>query len=88
MSIIDKESSSVLDMADARAVAVDVSTATLECHVSMSCYGTGNSDVWTRGVLVAIGGGVTSPIRTGICMIPKNSLWSKNEVVRAVVPPT
>jgi len=84
MADADKESSSVLAMADARAVAVDESTATLERHVSMPCFGTGNLNVWIRGVL--IGGGMTSRERTGICMVLKTPSWSKNEVVRVVVP--
>jgi hypothetical protein len=76
----------VLAMADARAVAVAESTATLERHVSMSCSGTENLNARTQGVVVG-GGAVNSPIRTGICMAPKNALWYKKEVVRVVVSP-
>ena len=45
LSATDKESSNVLAMTDARAVAVAESTAILEHHVSMSCSGTGNLNV-------------------------------------------
>jgi len=60
MSASDKESSNVLAMADARAVAVAESAATLERNVSMFCSGTENLNVWTRGVLV--GGGVATSL--------------------------
>ena len=72
-------------MADARAVAVAKATATLERHVSMSCSGAGNLNVWTRGVLVG-GEAVASSVRTGMCMVPKSPFWSKNEVARVVIP--
>jgi hypothetical protein len=80
MSTFDRKYSSVPAMVNARAVAVAGSTATLDRHVSVSYSGTGNLNVWTRGVLVS-GGVVTSPVRTGICMVPKTPLWYKNEVV-------
>ncbi len=68
-------------MANARAVAVAESTDTLERHVSMSCSGTRNLNVWTRCVLVG-GGAVAFSVRTGIRMVPKTPLWSKNAVVK------
>jgi hypothetical protein len=74
-------------MADARAVAVAESTATLERHAPMSCAGTRDSNVWTRSVVVG-GGAVASSVRTEIRMVPKTPLLSENEVVRVVVPPT
>ena len=57
-------------MADFRAVAAAESTATLECHISMSYSGTGTTNVWTRGVLAG-GGAVASSVRTGINMFSK-----------------
>ena len=72
-------------MAEARTVAVAESTATLERQVSVSCSGTGNLNVGTRGVQVS-GLAVTPSIKTGIRMVPKTPLWSKNEVMRVVVP--
>ncbi len=73
-------------MAAARAVAEAESTATLERHVSMSGSGTGNLNVWTLG---GLGGGcvVSASLRIGRRMLPMTPLWSKNEVVRVVVPP-
>jgi len=68
------------------AVVVADSTTTLERHVSMSFSGTGNMNVWTRGVLAG-GGAVASSVRTGTCIVPKTPVWSKKEVVRMVVPP-
>ena len=52
VSAADWEFINVLVMADARAMAVAESIVTFERHVSMSCSGTGNLNVWTRGVLV------------------------------------
>ena len=59
-------------MEDARAVAVAVVeyTATLERQVSVSCSESGNSNVWTQGVLVG-GVAVTPSVRTGIRMVPQ-----------------
>jgi len=73
-------------MADDRVVAVAESTATLERHVSMSCSGTRNLNVWTRGVLMG-GGDVASSVRIGMYMVPRTPLWYKNELVRVVVLP-
>ena len=73
-------------MADARAVAGAEFTATLERHISMSCSGTRNLNVWTRGVLVGRGA-VACSVWTEIRMVPKTPLWSKNEVLRVVVLP-
>ena len=73
-------------MADAKAMAGAESIAILERHVSMSCSGTGNLNVWTRGGLGG-GGAVSASVRTGRRMLPRTPLWSKNKVVRAVVPP-
>ena len=79
MPSTDKESSSVCAMTDAKAVAAAESTATLERHVSMSCSGTRNMNVWTLGVLLG-GGAVASSVRTVIRMFPKTPLRSKKEV--------
>jgi hypothetical protein len=76
----------VLAIADARAVAVDESTATLERHVSKPFSGTGNMNERTQGILVGRGA-VTFHVRTGIRMVPKTPLWSKNEAVRVEVSP-
>jgi len=59
------------------------STTTLERHVFMSCSGTGNMNVRTRGVLVC-GGVVASSVRTGIGMVPMTPVWSKKEKGRVV----
>ncbi len=62
-------------------------TGTSERHVSMLGSGTGNLNVWTIG---GLGGGyvVSALVRIGRRMLPMTPLWSKNEVVRLVVPPT
>jgi len=73
-------------MADDRAIAAAKSTATLDRHVSMACSGTGNENVWTRGVLVG-GGALAFSVRTGRSMVPKTPLWSKKEVGRVIVSP-
>ena len=81
---LDMQSSSDRVMADERVISVNESTATLERHVSMACYGNGNRSVGTRGVLEG-GGAVVSSVRTGIRMVPKTPLWSKKEVERVLV---
>jgi hypothetical protein len=73
-------------MADARAVSVAESTATLERHVSMSCSGIGNLNMWTRGVLMG-GRALASSVRAGMGRVSKTPLWYKNEVMRVVVLP-
>ncbi len=80
------QSSSDRAMADERVIAMDESTATSERHVSVTCSGTGNKSVGTRGVLGG-GGAVASSVRTGIRMVPRTPLWSKKEVERVVVSP-
>lgn len=87
VSLSDNVSSSVRAMANARALAGAESTATLERHVSMSGSGTGNLNVWTLGGMEG-GGAVSVLVRTGRRMFPRTLLSSRNEVVRAVVPPT
>ena len=73
-------------MTDERAIAVDESTAILERHVSVACSGNGNKSVGTRGVLGG-GGAMASSLRIVIYMVPRNPLWSKNEVERVVMSP-
>ena len=86
MPSADKEYNNVRVMTDTRVVAAAESTATLERHVSMSCSGTGNLNVYTRCVLT--GGEVeASSIRTGISTVPMTLLSYKNEVGRVLVPP-
>ncbi len=60
-------------IADERAIAAALSTATLERHVSMACFGTGGGGVGARGV-VADGGTVAFSVRTGRSMVPKTPL--------------
>ncbi len=74
-------------MADASAVAGAESTATVERHVSVSGSTTGNLNVWILGDLEG-GGAVSASVRTGRRMLPRTPLWSRNEVVRAIIPPT
>jgi hypothetical protein len=82
----DKQSNSERAMADKRAMTADESTATLECHVSMTCSGTRNNSVATRSVLAG-GGAVAFSVRTGKCMVPRTPLWSKKEVERVTMSP-